>query len=625
MEYLNIFCYSICLMAIMLLLGAMLQRVLLRTIVGSEVTFLFLSIFWGSIVLVSAVSLFITRGETINLLFIIVISVLTWFMRSDGQLIKQTQLDQIKLLKSALILFGYYVIFFGLNWLRVTDGGSSFYFGSPLQDVNFYSDCADGLLRYGQENYFGSQNLFSDYHGTTMYHYFDLWIVAILSKISNTPVVFSFNLFLIPFFQVTIAFGYLSLFKKPGWIAIALAFILTFMCGYAPGILTAIPHLSGLLSFNFFNGSYTHHLGLFFLFFLASVCYKDSVKTSIWILCALPLATITALPSIVGGVGLFLLTQFFINRPLVPKESTSKLLVCVTVLTLSVFAFYVCTGNRLDAASSALGPKHLFAGEIIPALKGFIGFNIVTLMPLLIIIVLTAFLAKDIDVSHGSAILLLSPFVYAAGVFSYSIFFHDFDGFQLMKNTTTVLVCVLGVLAVIQFVNEWDLTSSKLRALPALGLVMLCVWYFYSFATSSAPRFEQDNEYMRKVTQEFDSEKNPFYVGILSSNETPTFNLHLHKHGYLKYSENCLGMMYLNDPRKAHLSLEAKVRYDQKSMFARFVNKHKAAAEDSLRADFMTRNNIRYLVVEDSTMSLPLHFQLYDTDRKNGVRIFKAN
>lgn len=141
---------------------------------------IFMSICIGIIAIISAYAIATTSFKTINLFFLILFIPLIFKYRNH----QQQANTKLKTIIASLIAL---CPFFCINLFKQTLGFHSLEL-SPYLDANFYIDISNGLNLYGEENYYNSLNINKKYHGNTPYHYFELWMSALLSKISTLDI-----------------------------------------------------------------------------------------------------------------------------------------------------------------------------------------------------------------------------------------------------------------------------------------------------------------------------------------------------------------------------------------------------------------------------------------------------
>jgi len=568
----------------------------------------------------------VTQFKTVNIIFILALIACIYFVKRNIQNIEVTksELDSfsVNTLLSIILISVIFVFFYTLNFLRVVRFSEFLHFGSPFQDVNFYADCADALNLYGQENYLQTQNITSQFHGTEPYHYFDLWIVAFARDIFKKNSVYPQCLFILPFFQTILCIGYFSIFEKSSIINFFQAILLTFVCGYAPEILKVIPHFHGILAYNFFASS-AIHIAIYFLFFLAAYIFKENEKVTILILSMLGIATPIAIPAIFGGIYLLLFTNFVKSKSLNNVKRLLESIAIPIIIGILFLLFYFYTSVQFQGSALKISELNLFAQEVKSSLKTFIGFHIVTFIPLVVLLLFSAHTVfQNKELCKEVILIRLFPFMLLCGSVGYAFFFNVYDGFQLMKQPINASICCIAVICYIRIYNSTKNVNIK-NIFPLILFIILCEYHFVQYITRSLDEFTIDNAFLIKVKRELDNERNDFNIGIICDPQQPEFKLRLHRHGYLKYTDHCKGIMYLNNASNVKLEPVDKQAYLNRSFYAQQVHQIHIKDENAFRIKFMKKNNIKFLLVEDSSFIPDSSFLLIAEDYRNKFRLFK--
>ncbi|MFN7489329.1 MAG: hypothetical protein ACK5WV_02720 [Chryseotalea sp.] len=586
----------------------------------------YLSLFFGSIILVTIYSCFITQFKTINILFFFGVIAFIFLVNRSSKNIEFKQNIRVNFLREAIlsILFNaiVFLFFYALNFSRVVNFTEFIHFDSPFQDVNFYADCADALNTYGQENYLQIQNSFAQFHGTEPYHYFDLWIVAFAAKIFDKNSIYPQSLFILPFFQTILCVGYFSIFEKGSFKNFIQAALLTFACGYAPEIVKVIPHFKGILPFSFFASAATH-IAIYFLFFLGAYLFKEDKKISILILSMLCIATPIAIPGILGGILLFLFTNYVTRKSTENGKDFVESISIPIITGLLFLIFYSITSIQFQGPQSEIQSQSVFAKDVNSSIKTFIGFHVVTAIPLVPLFLFIVYTLYQDKVLYQDVLLSkIFPFMLLCGAAAYAVYFQDYNGFQLMKQPVNASICCVAVICYIRSYNALHVFSLK-RILPIFLFMILCAYHFVHYVAKSPDKFPINNQYLIKVKCELDKEKTDFNVGILCNPQKPQFKLTLHRHGYLKYADLCNGIAYLNNAKDVALDPADLETYLKRSSYAQQTLLLNAKDEEAFRIKFMKKNKIKFLLVEGSDFLPDSNFQLIAKDDINKFRLFK--
>lgn len=141
---------------------------------------LFLTLVAGMTMLVSIFAIWKTTGKTILLPVPILLIAGFYFIKSDGNINKDEKQSPVNWQLYVPFIIGLCALYF-VFFLQVYLGGDKDSFSYPGVDNLFYARVIDYLNVYGVENSLG--DFFYPYEiGVKPYHYFDLWIAALISQ-----------------------------------------------------------------------------------------------------------------------------------------------------------------------------------------------------------------------------------------------------------------------------------------------------------------------------------------------------------------------------------------------------------------------------------------------------------
>lgn len=585
----------------------------------------FTSIFWGIVLVVIVYSVIKTGGITINLFFIPLVLAFIYIGRTQKTfaLIPDTT-DKIKW-KDVLIYGIVFTIYFGINALRITNPGEDFIFMVPQQDIIFYFENADSLNRYGIENYYNSLNYFSDYKGTTPYHYFELWIIAFLSFIAQELTIYGFQICLLPIFQLLLFIpirGYLKSDKI--LVNTVCAFLLTFISGYVPDALRGLGHLQYAEALQM-HGTIYVYVGVYFLFIMASLAYKKSFLISFLILISLSVASFTTFPALIGGIAAFAVLNLFKARGKIEqylKENdymkySRREYLAVLAFTLffglGILIFYKITGNKIEDGNLSVTKNHFLSADYILALKNIIGRpNILIVIPFLylFITVYIFYQKRIIKEVLSNNIFLVFIFCYASSFAAFLILYEIPDSFQLFRNFTTISLYVFFIYVLIKVINSYFHKAER-KHLFLLPFFFLLIFNVYENCTTKQFSFKHDSSYIGKIVKELDSNKGPLNCAFLSNSDTTKevsltfYHRNINKHGYVRYSEKCLGIYQANDSYR-YIDNKFTLEISRKtSAFLRFRAKNKNKELGLVQYEFMKNSNVQYLIIQAGELISP--------------------
>lgn len=191
------------------------------------------------------------------------------------------------------------------------------YIQNVFLDYIFYKQVIINLIQ-GQENISEWANILDKgYNGITPYHYFELWLTVLISKINNLPVLLNFLVYVPTIFISIILYGILSILENSKsikishvFIAVALLFVgQIYLPFYEYFFWSGYQHVFTSVGYIPISGK----LFPFALFGLASFSSfkKKNYSLFIFYILFLSIASFTATPAIFGALYLLLLFNLY--------------------------------------------------------------------------------------------------------------------------------------------------------------------------------------------------------------------------------------------------------------------------------------------------------------------------
>jgi hypothetical protein len=310
---------------------------------------LFLSLLLGNTLFVLLVSLFYTKGNTINLGFVILSGFYLFFKRDKISFQKirlENPFDSTVLLALSLVFLLRFFSIYSSTGIPLL----------PHGDQIFYANCSNFLKTIGCENSSVDYTLLSG-TGVSPYHYFELWQTVGISSLFHANSALSLILVTIPSGMFMIIVGFMAIASEfstlSWWTKLFCAFSI-FMSGLSFYFYTKVSFMSsiGVYTSNAFD--YPKLIPLY-LFALAGVLFsiqKNKEEAILAFLC-LPVVSIATSVGILAGIFSFLL----FDRVFV-KKYTPNLLLSVCIVILFIFTFYKIfnheTGTHVSTDSASL-------------------------------------------------------------------------------------------------------------------------------------------------------------------------------------------------------------------------------------------------------------------------------
>jgi len=428
----------------------------------------FFSTLLGLISLVTVYAIVITNFHTVNNIFLI------WFVLLffSSKYINKKAILEIDVKKDIphkldyfWLLVGTFVIFCWCFFSIYSPEKEFSFFAAS--DYIFNSNIAFYIRKTGEENEFHILNTLSPiYNRVTPYHYFELWLNSLLSKITQENSIFSFYLQVIPMLYWMGFLGFSVLIRNSlslenrslTFLISALGFVFTgfyfpFFDSYLGEANVYLDEFSlSMFTYNKYKIIY------YYIFILAGfiLIQKRQLSLAILFLLALPVATFTSLPSIVGGIALFILIRWFIN-----KNDTTLLssILSTTIISGAIGLFYIILGNKeLGREGTDINSlvSLLDIQKIIPYLKVFLGGNAILLFLYSPIIIITAYLLlnrKMVLQETDKIILGIGATIVLVGLMTWTILNSMANSVQLFQNIGITIFNVLSILMLVRALN----------------------------------------------------------------------------------------------------------------------------------------------------------------------------
>lgn len=463
----------------------------------------FFRIFLGLIICSSVFSVFKSGFLTVQMVFFLWL-LFFYFEKQDSAALNTPSFKPLSrksyipgLIIAVLLVFSW--AFIG----RVNGGAFPFVLPSgtalSANDIHIYSLRSYYLAQSGWENYFGVYNTFaSDFHGLNPYHYLELWFTGAITTVFGGLNILNLSLITGPIFQILGLLGILAIWER-----------FATLKWYHPILATSFLLLAGLYLFYGKFGFPALSLPIltyrfkmvvyypFFFAFLLSTLYQQK-KSAILCLLALPIATIVALPAVLGTIVLFTLGnrfgKFFTGKDL------KQILLYTLVLLGGLALFYGLTpvpnanstfaveGNEL---SSLLDPIQLF-GTIPTYFKRFIYVISHTLLLYLPFLAVAILLGKRLK--PFTFIGWISLFLLISAALAYSLLADFAQSSQLFYNPAFSLVNCIGILlfssAFIIFSNT-SKSSFQFRCTSVLFIITICSQFYLLSQRHIFPRNQE--------------------------------------------------------------------------------------------------------------------------------------
>ncbi|GAB4186283.1 MAG: hypothetical protein OHK0057_27920 [Thermoflexibacter sp.] len=382
------------------------------------------------------------------------------------------------ILAAVLICFLWEAIFF----LR-TDG---FPFTLTFIDNVYYSKISHFLGVTGQESYWCMENyvLGKATEGIALYHFYEMWLSSLLSRLFGLLTLPTFLLVAQPTFHCIGLIGVLALiehlYPQFNIFQLIIAFLLLFVSAVYFQFYGKIEFLkyADIIFFNFL-GHVSKKTGIYYVLLLAFVLLlhqKQRIIAFSTLFC-LPIMTVTAFPFLVGGMSLMLFISF-VFKMLERKE--------VYVLALFLFVFvvsYLGIYLLLRDTNAVMTPTYALSGflknnlgEWWTKIKLIIGTGMqigLLLSPFVLLILVSLKPRKLVLICKEHSIaFIFSLACLLAGLMTWAVLNQIEDMFQLFIGTLSILNVII-IYLIISYVKIFSSSSWKQWAINSLLYIIL--------------------------------------------------------------------------------------------------------------------------------------------------------
>jgi len=609
--------------------GGFYLNIFLRTLLGLTL----------AVVLYTA---FVTGLKTVNiafvLLFVFVFNELRLYKKKSGEVLtiyprqeKPGTRELVRRISGLLILSLAIYLWFAQILIN---HGSDFGFFLPDKGKIYYANLSD-MLFTGQENRWGTNNLLDPYyHGVAPYHYFELWLNAMFSRISAAPGIVSFYVFTYPFLNFVAALGLLAVLERSGKVS-ALKNLLIFPLLFVGGLYfnTSDPDFAWSMNFGessmeYMGEKYAAYYPFIILSFLLFA--EGYLVLAMAALLFLPVVTISTLPGVFAAMVLFLTISFFTKQ--LARKEILRLFLYLFTLGSALALFY----NSLGATDNPYFVHGIFHYTDAKDLSlNSIKISMVELAyriwddPLRFLLLHAAFVPFIVLVWRAKflpgykPLLLFTGLMYLVSLLLYGAFYKLFDGIQFYTNDFT-FINVFAALTIIYFMqSDRSISSMARKGLLAFLVLLLGFKVFYAYGAHQKNISENQvysDAYMGRVKQMSERIESKQLVGALFGGGPEEMNLHNDD----KSGISCFYLAYLpvfypgidlsvydihDWSREPELAEVQKASVEQ-SPFTRFVNGQKKnfafTSIEQSQLDFIKQQHIQYLVISRHARLNPL-------------------
>lgn len=376
----------------------------------------------------------------------------------------------------------------------------------PHGDYSYYSTIVDSLNKTGVESIKISGHVFLDESlSPTPYHYIELWLAALASKLSGVLAIESLVVLSLSILNVILATGMIAITKHftKSIILQSLSVCFIFLSGII--IVNILPQTE---SYIFANGwtPKTIIISIFFLWFIALSLRKD--KYFYLPLLLLPIINISLAPAVFSTL-VFVGLYYFIK-----KKKSGFIIFETIIVALFIVVFYY-----LNAKSSATGNFTIqniiegYKNNILQPFKIIAGSLVITaiIYGIYTVPVVIAFLLKRrkrmVSMARNmKQILWILVSIFFTGLIFWALTYPISDSIQFFYLPSILLLNLVVYLTILQSVIIFTQNQTKIKY---LGIAISLLYVAISVLSLSKSPFYNKKD----ITQGYSEE----YISTVSS------------------------------------------------------------------------------------------------------------
>ncbi len=564
----------------------------------------------GLIIIVSIFSIIITKGCTINTLFLLLL--ISWFLLKPKdaaprksaytpfpEYFRSWGIISVGLIACTLICFATHHFF------------SASYYSTGFSDFYYYAYNGSKMVENGIEgtDFTSVLTNAADYRVT--YHYFDMWILGLFRLLSfgKIPLL---HIYFFNFTPVVLVICWVSLLgvcqhfkKRVSWFDCILTALLVF---YLFPATTKFYGSDNILTMP----------KVYVSFIISSIAFiyllQEKIIQTVIILFLMPVMNILAMPAIAASTGLLIVIYFFQKK----WKSVFQLSALLLIFIIALLGFYKIFGNPTSKLSiKGLSASQYGIGFIKVFGKGFLQM----LTGLSILAVVMFFYRKTLlPILRRYKFAFISMFVLLLLSYVTSfIFWFNFDAFQIRNYPGTSIITILftAIFAIVNghLVNAPFSRKSKL-IFNSTCILFLCFTFYKSLRTAQLQThgFVSRN-FVREISGEI--KKGDVY-GYVYSAEKAKESKWIYNPNLVLFNLNFVGLVN-KDVSKVCLntlvnddSLNSQTLFPpallKKGEFKKFTDAAKmdSSTIEGLQYQYAMRRKLNFLVLQKNTVLSPL-------------------
>lgn len=458
-DNLKVFPVLVLIILFLLALGFLVNSLLFKNIRGSN----YFNLLIGTLTIVIPFALFKSDFLTVNTGFLIFPAVyFLFYWKSISLSNSRFFLADFRYISLIPMLLASSFFFLIRAYMDFIPG---FGFFEHDTDIVYYSKISAYLRDKGIET--STVNYFED-KGPVPYHYFELWLNALVSSVTGILSLKSFKLITIPFLQTLLFCGVVDLVKKRIYTLYAylIGIFIIFLSGTSPFFLKEI---------SFFQNASTFHLSFMTPKLLAVAAFslpalilwdnKERVKSLCFFL-ILPLISIATAPAILITASGILAWEIIIRKKFIDYRAPVVLVVGVA---LFLAIFYIFFGDPGTKSAGSYFLSSVYFKRIFTVMAG--GGILMGAMFWVFFIVLVVYFRKvkttirKSPENYGVFILFTG-----ATLLSWAIFHHVINSVQLFSIPFLAFFLIIVTVLLTDIITD---TPGRWKFVPVTVLLLL--------------------------------------------------------------------------------------------------------------------------------------------------------
>lgn len=462
----------------------------------------FICTFYGSICITVLYSFCLTAGKTSSWLFVTILALLA-FQKKYEHCPKSLSNNATNKKYQWMIVIGVMTVFWLSSIIFIDFQTMSFF---PIDgDLIFYSKVTD-VLNQGVES-----KVLSDSHNMTPYHYYELWLAALVIQVTKLGGYGVFSLVITPFLGTLVFLGLAAACEAKNLATPWMLFLCIFLV-FPENILN-----NSFVARHAFRLSYSIYpfmkwmlaAAVILLFWINSKYY--SLTYALISLLILSAMYVLCMPGILGGVFLFSLYKLLTEK----STEYKRLFLMILFFGLVYFVYMLCS----------LNPSMTNGKITFTALAAYIPHVIGRLIKIFVVILFCCwpmgiFIYYSKNLKLTKSYILLSLLCILCATAATCLVAHIPDSLQ---TQTIILSGLLGVMIVMQFIC---CIATKCHRILLLACIILA---FFGPVKLLARLFRNydavDVAYVQKVIETISAEQNStnkVNVAVLKNQDIPT-------------------------------------------------------------------------------------------------------